>query len=108
MVWTAGRNRQLGELIAEVFRTAGPVPRGHRRRSAGRGQGGRPGAARRRPVAVPGHQRRRGADAEAQRIALVAVSGGWNVTLDVTLASRPSAESWTYALRFAAYSVTAV
>jgi hypothetical protein len=44
----------------------------------------------------------------AKRIALVAVSDGWNVILDVTLASRPSAESWAYALRFADYAVTAV
>ena len=44
----------------------------------------------------------------AKRIALAAVNGGWNVLLDVTLASRPSAESWAYALRFADYAVTAV
>ena len=44
----------------------------------------------------------------AKRMALVAVNDGWNVILDVTLASRPSAESWIYALRFADYAVTAV
>ena len=44
----------------------------------------------------------------AKRIGLVAVNDGWNVILDVTLASRPSAESWTYALRFADFTVTAV
>ena len=44
----------------------------------------------------------------AKRIALAAVNDGWNVILDVCLASRPSAESWAYALRFAGYAVTAV
>ena len=44
----------------------------------------------------------------AKRIALAAVNEGWNVILDVCLASRPSAESWAYALRFADYAVTAV
>jgi Zeta toxin len=44
----------------------------------------------------------------AKRIALVAVNDGWNVILDVSLASRPSAESWAYALRFADYAVTAL
>jgi hypothetical protein len=44
----------------------------------------------------------------AKRIALAAVNGGWNVILDVSLASRPSAESWAYALRFADYAVTAL
>jgi hypothetical protein len=43
----------------------------------------------------------------AKRVALVAVNDGWNVILDVTLASLPSAQSWTYTLRFADYSVTA-
>jgi len=44
----------------------------------------------------------------AKRIALAAVNDGWNVILDVSLASRPSAESWAYALRFADYAVTAM
>jgi Zeta toxin len=44
----------------------------------------------------------------AKRIGLVAVQGGWNVILDVALASRPATESWTYALRFADYAVAAV
>ena len=44
----------------------------------------------------------------AKRIGLVAINDGWNIILDVTLASRPSAESWTYALRFGDYTVTAV
>ncbi len=44
----------------------------------------------------------------AKRIALAAVNNGWNVILDVSLASRPSAESWAYALRFADYAVTAL
>ena len=44
----------------------------------------------------------------AKRIALAAVNDGWNVILDVSLASRPSAESWAYALRFADYGVTAM
>jgi hypothetical protein len=140
MIWTAGRNQQLGELIAEVFRAAGPVPREYRAVIVG----GPPGAdkaaaleqlgadrsqfliisvgevltrmaARGLIPGVAGRPPLAGAElvhAEAQqvakRIGLVAVSGGWNVILDVTLASRPSAESWTYALRFADYSVTAV
>ena len=40
MIWTAGRNQQLGELIAEVFQAAGPVPREYRAVIAG----GPPGA----------------------------------------------------------------
>ena len=44
----------------------------------------------------------------AKRIALAAVNDGWNVILDVSLASPPSAESWAYALRFADYGVTAM
>jgi Zeta toxin len=140
MIWTAGRNQQLGELIAEVFRTAGVVPREYRAVVAG----GPPGAdkaaamdqhgtdrsqfltvsvddvltrmaARGLIPVVPGRPPLAGAElvhTEAQhiakRIALVAVNDGWNVILDVTLASRPSAESWTYALRFADFTVTAV
>jgi hypothetical protein len=140
MMWTAGRNQQLGELIAEVFGSAGPVPREYRAVIAG----GPPGAdkaaalqeqgaggpefltisvgdvltrmaARELIPAVAGRPPLAGAElvhAEAQhvakRIGLVAVNDGWNVILDVTLASRPSAESWTYALRFADYAVTAV
>jgi hypothetical protein len=140
MIWTAGRNQQLGELIAEVFRTAGPVPREYRAVIAG----GPPGADKAAALGQQGADRsqfltvsvddvlnrmaRRGlipvvpdrpplAGAElvhteaqhvAKRIGLAAVNDGWNVILDVTLASRPSAESWTYALRFSDYSVTAV
>jgi hypothetical protein len=140
MIWTAGRNQQLGELIAEVFRTAGPVPRGYRAVIAGGPPGADkaaaleqlsvtpsqfltisvggvltrmaargliPGVAGRPPMAGAGLVH---AEAQhvAKRIGLVAVSDGWNIILDVTLASLPSAESWTYALRFADYSVTAV
>jgi hypothetical protein len=140
MMWTAGRNQQLGELIAEVFQSAGPVPREYRAVIAGgppgadkaaaleeRGAGGAEFltisvgdvlirmAARGLIPAVAGWPPLAGAElvhTEAQhvakRIGLVAVNDGWNVILDVTLASRPSAESWTYALRFADYSVTAV
>jgi Zeta toxin len=140
MIWTAGRNQQLGELIAEVFQAAGPLPRGYQAVIAG----GLPGADRAAAleqhgvdrsqfltISVGGVLTRMAArglippvagrpplaaaelvHAEAQhvakRIGLVAVSDGWNVILDVTLASRPSAESWTYALRFADYAVTAV
>ena len=140
MMWTAGRNQQLGELIAEVFRDAGAVPREFQAIVAG----GPPGAdkaaaldeqgtdrsqflaisvgdvltrmaARGLIPEVPDRPPLAGAElvhTEAQhvakRIALVAVNDGWNVILDVTLASRPSAESWTYALRFADYTVTAV
>jgi zeta toxin len=141
MIWTAGRNQQLGELIAEVFRTIpDTVPRDYRAvivgglpgadRAAAREQAGIDGsqfltisvgdvldrmAAHGLIPAVPGRSPLAGAElvhAEAQhvakRIGLFAVNGGWNIILDVTLASRPSAESWTYALRFADYSVTAV
>jgi hypothetical protein len=141
MIWTAGRNQQLGALIAEVFRTVPEsVPRDYRAVIVG----GLPGADRFAALEQAGIDRSRfltvsvgdaldrmarhglipaGPDrsplagaglvhAEAQhvtkRIALFAVNSGWNVILDVTLASRPSAESWTYALRFADYSVTAV
>lgn len=44
----------------------------------------------------------------AKRIGLVALNDGWNVILDVSLASRPATESWTYALRFADYAVIAL
>ncbi|HEY0937188.1 MAG TPA: zeta toxin family protein, partial [Trebonia sp.] len=140
MIWTAGRNQQLGELIAEVFQSAGPVPREYRAVIAG----GPPGAdkaaaleqlgtdrsqfltisvgavltrmaARGLVPPVAGRPPLAGAElvhAEARRVAkrigLVAVNNGWNIILDVTLASRTSAESWTYTLRFADYSVTAV
>ncbi|MBV9795423.1 MAG: zeta toxin family protein [Actinobacteria bacterium] len=140
MIWTAGRNQQLGELIAEVFRTADPVPREYRAVIAG----GPPGADKTAALDQHGVDRSQfltvsvndvlnrmaaralipvvadrpplaGAElvhTEAQhvakRIGLAAVNDGWNVILDVTLASRPSAESWTYALRFSDYSITAV
>jgi hypothetical protein len=140
MIWTAGRNQQLGELIADVFRAAGAVPREYRaviaggppgadkaaaleRLGADRSQflvisvggvltrmaarGLVPGVAGRPPLAGAGLVHAE-AQQVAKRIALVAVNDGWNVLLDVTLASLPSAESWTYALRFADYSVTAV
>jgi hypothetical protein len=140
MIWTAGRNQQVGELIAEVFQSAGPVPREYRAVIVG----GPPGAdkaaaleqagvspsqflaisvgdvltrmaARGLIPAVAGRPPLAGAElvhAEARhvakRIALVAVNDGWNAILDVTLASLPFAESWTYALRFADYWVTAL
>jgi hypothetical protein len=44
----------------------------------------------------------------AKRAGLVALTDGRNVIWDISLASRPAAESWTYALRFADYAVTAV
>jgi hypothetical protein len=139
MILTADRNQQVGELIAEVFRTAGPVPRERRAVIVG----GPPGAdkaavldqlgadpsqflrisvggvltrmaARGLIPPVDGQPPLAGAvlvHAEAQhvakRIGLVAVNDGWNVLLDVTLASLPSAQSWTYTLRFADYSVVA-
>ena len=140
MIWTADRNQQLGELIAEAFRAAGPVPREYRAIIAGGPPGADktaalerlgvdrsqfliisvggvltqmaargliPGVAGRPPLAGAGlvHAEARQV---AKRIALVATNDGWNILLDVTLASLPSAESWTYALRFADYSVTAV
>jgi hypothetical protein len=140
MIWTADRNRQVGELITEVFQAAGPLPHEYRAVIAG----GPPGADKAAVLAglgvspaefltvsvggvltrmaarglipeVAGRPPMAGAGlvhAEARhvakRIALVAVNDGWNVILDVTLASLPSAESWTYALRFADYWVTAV
>ena len=49
MIWTAGRNQQLGELIAEVFRTIPEaVPRDYRAVIVG----GLPGADRARAVSV--------------------------------------------------------
>jgi hypothetical protein len=44
----------------------------------------------------------------AKRIALLALVGGRNLILDISLVSRRAAESWTYALRFAGYTVNAV
>ncbi len=140
MIWTAGRNQQLGELIAEDFRTAGPVPREHRAVILGGPPGADKAAALERLGAdrsqfltisvadvltrmaarglipeIPGRPPLAGAglvQAEARhvakRIALIAVNDGWNIIADVTLASRPSAECWTYALRFADYSITAM
>jgi hypothetical protein len=140
MIWTAGRNEQLGALIAEVFQAAGTVPRDYRAvivgglpgadrvaaleqhgvdqsqfltisvggvltRMAARGL--IPAAAGQSPLAAAGLVHTE-AQHVAKRIGLVAVNGGWNIVIDVTLASRPSAESWTYALRFADYAVTAV
>ena len=140
MIWMAGRNREQGELVAEILREAGAVPRERRAVIAG----GLPGAPKeaaleRRGVDVSRYlavsvdgvltaMAARGlipavegqsplsaavlAHAEAQyvakRLALAAVNDGWNVILDVCLASRPSAESWAYALRFADYAVTAM
>jgi hypothetical protein len=140
MTWTAGRNQQLGELIAEVFRTAGTVPREYRaiiaggppgadkaaaleRLGAGRPQfltisvggilirmaarGLIPAVAGRPPLAGAGRVHGE-ARQVAKRIALAAVDDGRNIILDVTLASRPSADCWAYLLRFADYAVTAV
>lgn len=140
MIWIAGRNREQGELVAEMFRAAGTVAQeGHAVFA-----GGLPGADKDAELERHGADRSRyltisvagvlAAMAElhlipevagqsplaaahlvhdeaqylAKRIALVAVNRGWNVILDVTLASRTSAESWAYALRFADYAVTAV
>jgi hypothetical protein len=44
----------------------------------------------------------------AKRAGLLALTGGRNLILDVSLASWRAAESWTYALRFADYAVNAV
>ena len=44
----------------------------------------------------------------AKRVGLRALMDGRNLILDVSLASWRAAESWTYALRFADYAVTAV
>lgn len=44
----------------------------------------------------------------AKRVGLRALADGRNVILDMSLASWRAAESWTYALRFADYAVTAV
>jgi hypothetical protein len=44
----------------------------------------------------------------AKRVSLRALMEGRNLILDVSLASWRAAESWTYALRFADYAVTAV
>ena len=44
----------------------------------------------------------------AKRVSLRALMDGRNLILDVSLASWRAAESWTYALRFADYAVTAV
>ena len=140
MIWTADRNREQGELVAETFRTAEAVPREGRAVIVG----GLPGApkqaalqrhsvdrsryltvgvdgvlammaARQLIPQVQGRSPLAAADlvhAEAQylakRIALAAVNDGWNVILDVSLVSRPSAESWAYALRFADYAITAL
>ncbi len=133
MIWIADRNREQGELVAEILRAAAVVPR---ERSAVMA-GGLPGAAkdavlerhgvdrsRYRTISIDGvlaamaahhlipgvegrsplaaaHLAHAEAQYVAKRIALVAVNEGWNVILDVSLASRPSAESWAYALRFA-------
>ncbi len=43
----------------------------------------------------------------AKRVALLALVDGRNLILDMSLASWRAAESWTYALRFADYAVTA-
>ena len=44
----------------------------------------------------------------AKRVGLRALMDGRNLLLDISLASWRAAESWTYALRFADYAVTAV
>jgi hypothetical protein len=44
----------------------------------------------------------------AKRVALLALTEGRNLILDISLASWRAAESWTYALRFADYGVNAV
>ena len=72
--------------------------------------------ARREPTPpVPGQPPLAGAElvhaeaaARGQLIGPAVINDGWSILLDVTLASRPSAETWTYALRFGYYMVTAV
>ena len=44
----------------------------------------------------------------AKRVLLRALTDGRNVVLDISLASWRAAEAWTYALRFADYTLTAV
>src|ERR1700678_866160 len=44
----------------------------------------------------------------AKRVALLALTDGRNLILDISLASWRAAEAWTYALRFADYAVNAV
>lgn len=44
----------------------------------------------------------------AKRVALLALTNGRNIILDISLASWRAAEAWTYALRFADYAVNAV
>src|SRR5579859_8179214 len=44
----------------------------------------------------------------AKRLALLALVDGRNLILDISLVSWRAAEAWTYALRFANYTVTAV
>jgi hypothetical protein len=140
MIWATERNRQQGQLIAQMYRAGAAVPCERRAVIAG----GLPGAAkadalerhgvsrsqyllisidgvlaemagRRLIPAVAGLSPLAAADlvhAEAQhvakRIGLLALTDGRNVLLDISLASRRAAESWTYALRFADYAVTAV
>jgi predicted kinase len=140
MIWATERNRQQGQLIAEMYRAGAAVPCERRAVIAG----GLPGAAkddalerhgvsrsqyltisidgvlaemaaRRLIPAVAGLSPLAAADlvhAEAQhvakRIGLLALTDGRNVILDISLVSRRAAESWTYALRFADYAVTAV
>ncbi len=140
MIWTGDRNRQQGQLVAELYQAAAEVPRGHSAIIAA----GLPGADKAVALAQAGAGRSRyltvsidavlarmaarhlipraeglspleRADlvhAEAQylakRIAMLALADGTNLILDITLASWRAAESWTYALRFAGYTVTAV
>jgi len=44
----------------------------------------------------------------AKRVGLLALTGGRNLILDISLASWRASESWTYALRFADYALNAV
>lgn len=140
MIWAPDRNRQQGQLVAELYRSAAGLPCDRSAVIAG----GLPGADKTEAItqagisaslyltvsidvvltamaardlipAAAGQSPLEAADlvhAEAQylakRIALLALTDGRNLILDVTLASMRSAQAWIYALRFAGYTVTAV
>jgi hypothetical protein len=141
VIWTSERNRQQGQLVAEIYRGASAVPCERLAIIAG----GLPGADKARALDEAGLDRSRyltvsiddvlvrmaarqlipvAADGlsplaragrvhgEAQflakRVALLALTDGRNLILDISLASWRAAEAWTYALRFADYAVTAV
>jgi hypothetical protein len=143
VIWTSERNRQQGQLVAEIYQGAAAVPCERLAVIAG----GLPGADKARALdeagldrsryltvsiddvlvrmaarqLIPGVgeagglsplARARGVHGEAQflakRVALLALTDGRNLILDISLASWRAAEAWTYALRFADYAVNAV